>query len=113
MPVSFDKLNNAFLSDTDIFYKYLSWFLSIFVKDLEIISEIVEDLAIRAVAINRYEVNFIRMAVGIKFSQLFMGPLGCDDESIVGKVGKIVRMVIELSHFDIVVEFLQFIERTF
>lgn len=43
------------------------------------------------------------MTVSIKLKQLFIRPLGCNHELIAVEVVKIVGMVIEFSHFDIVI----------
>ena len=106
MSMSFDQFDYTFLSNSDVFNQNLHGLFTIFVNNFEIISEIVEDLAIGSIAIHRQEMNRSISAVFVKNNQLVMIPLGRNDNLIIFYVRQLCRIVLQFGHFNIVIQLL-------
>ena len=104
--MSFDQFDYTFLSNSDVFNQNLHGLFTIFVNNFEIISEIVEDLAIGSIAIHRQEMNRIISAVFVKNNQLVMIPLCGNDNLIIFDVGQLCRVVLQFGHFNVVIQLL-------
>ena len=103
---------NSFLSNSDLINEHLNSLLTVFVDNFKLLSEIIEYLSIRPIAVNWQEMNWVLPAVFVQSYQLVVTSFCCYHHLVPFQVIELRRIVFQLCHFHICVQLLQFVETT-